>query len=392
MSEPVNKLNVRDEEDFWSWVRSQFSIDRTLTYLSSGAMSATSLAAAQTQQRIIENTNLAPAYVLGVQLQPALEDVRNQLAYAFRCSPEELAFARNSTFGMDQCIFGIPLERGDEVLLSDQEFPAMIRALQQRAEREGIVVRQFPVPVPYQSDEQFCLTLQSNFNARTKLLMLSQVTYTTGQLFPIRRAAALASEHGIPTLVDGAQGFAHFPSSADLLGCQYYVTSLHKWLCAPPTSGFLFVSKPLVLNFFPLMPPKTPMPDNIRKLEQTGAQELASLIAVPDALALERAIGAERKAIRLRNLTLRWIEALQNYPQVHLLTKITDDCPRGMATIHVDGIPSSLLADRLWSNYRILVDTISTPVVDGIRISAQIYTSEQDIGLFISAMREILHT
>ena len=379
-----------EDESFWASIALDFELDPTLVFLNSASMSATSRAAAAIARLTAETTNLAPPYYLGTVLQPSIEVVRSRLAEAFGCDREELAFARNATIGMDQCIFGIPLSRGDEVVITDQEFPAMIRAWEQRAAREGIVVRRVVVPVPYQSDEQFCSALEAELTPLTRLIMLSQVTYTVGQELPVAAVTRIAHARGIAVLVDGAQGFAHFPTSCAALDCDYYVTSLHKWLMSPPTSGFTYVRRELIPALEPLIPPKSPMPDNVRKLEQTGAQGLASIVAVADALAFEAMIGETRKAERLRHLTMTWIAALSEDPRVRLLTTVTPTTPRGIAVVAIDGVDVTAVANQLWADYRILVSTWTSGAQPGLRVSTQVYTRAQDIAAFIAAMRKIL--
>ena len=146
------------------------------------------------------------------------------------------------------------------------------------------------------------------------MLHFCHITNLTGQIFPVRDICRAARERGIRTIVDGAHAFAHFPFKAADLECDLYGTSLHKWLLAPVGTGFLYVRRPLVKTIWPLTPANEKLTDDIRKFEEIGTHPAAAHNAIAEALEFHQAIGAERKAARLRFLKDRWARRLESRP------------------------------------------------------------------------------
>jgi len=283
---------------------------------------------------------------------------------------------------------GTALGKGDEIVLTDHDFPSVTAACEQRAAREGVVVRKVKIPVPYAGADDFCERLLMEITERTRLLVIPHVTSTVGQTLPIARVAAIAEARGIPFYIDGAQSFAHVPTT-DALRASAFGTSLHKWLCAPPGTGFLFVRGDRMEAITPLFAPSRPVA-GARRYEQFGAIDIAPLLAVAEAVAIHEAIGAERKRHRLRALTMRWIGALEDHPRFRLLTRVDEQDPVGIATFAIDEIPPADLAAALRAEHQVLVAALATPVVQGVRVSTNLYTTTREVDRFVDAVRTVM--
>ena len=142
------------DEDFWLQVQQAFTLDRTLINLNNGGVSPSPRVVQEAMRRYLDYSNTAPAYTMWQILEPEIEAVRRRLAASFGCDPEEMAITRNASEALETVQLGIPLERGDEVLTTTQDYPRMLTTWHQRERREGIVVREitFPVPPPSQDD------------------------------------------------------------------------------------------------------------------------------------------------------------------------------------------------------------------------------------------------
>jgi selenocysteine lyase/cysteine desulfurase len=210
----------------------------------------------------------------------------------------------------------------------------------------------------------------------------------TGQILPIADITSMAHRHGIPVLVDGAQTFGHVPCTAADLGCDFFATSLHKWMMGPQGTGMLFVRKNRIADLWSLMPAEADQKDNIRKFEDVGTQPPAPFLALGEALSFHRSIGVARKAARLRYLRDYWLSPLLEHDRVRLQTHCPTAC--ALATIHLDGIDPLDLRNYLWNQHRIRVRPIRHKAVEGIRVSPSLYTTPAELNRFVAVMETII--
>ncbi|HLE71219.1 MAG TPA: aminotransferase class V-fold PLP-dependent enzyme, partial [Vicinamibacteria bacterium] len=304
------------DEDFWFRIRDSFTIDRNSVNLNSGSVSPAPRTVQTAMHQYWDITNMSPSYYVDEMLGPRVEVVRRRLAGAFGCDPEEMAITRNTSESMEIVQLGLDLKRGDEVLTTTQDYPRMLTAWRQREARDGIVVKTVSFPTPPEGPDAIVSSLERAITPRTRVILICHVTYTTGQIFPVKAICAMARERGIETLVDGAHGFAHFPFTRDDLDCDYYATSLHKWLYAPVGTGFLYVRRSRIRDLWPLMAAPLSMRDDIRKFEEIGTHPIAIKGAITEALTFHDGIGAERKAARLQFLRRRWSDRVRDLPGV----------------------------------------------------------------------------
>jgi selenocysteine lyase/cysteine desulfurase len=381
---------VARDEAFWRPVQQAFTVDRSLVHLNNGGVCP---APAMVQHALADHQQYAykvPFYVHRRTLRPQVDHVRRRLAETFGCDAEELALTRNTSEGMEICQLGIDLEPGDEVLTTEHDYPRMVRTWRQRVQREGIVLRQFPLPVPAEDPAGVVALFEDNITTRTRLIMLCHMIDLTGQILPVRDVVAMARRHGIPVLVDGAQTFGHLAFTLDDLGCDYYATSLHKWLMGPPGTGMLFVRRDRIPDLWPLMPPEETPDDDIRKFEDVGTQSWAGVLAVAEALTFHHGIGAARKEARLRYLRDYWVHRLLVHDRVRLHTSLKPSCSCCLTTVEVDGIDSQALRDYLWEQHRIIVRPIHHPAVRGIRVSPSLYTTLDELDRFVEVMESVI--
>ncbi|HEU4800919.1 MAG TPA: aminotransferase class V-fold PLP-dependent enzyme, partial [Gemmatimonadales bacterium] len=302
--------DLADDESYWSTIQRAFDADRTMVNLNNGGVSPSPSHVLEAMIRDLRFTNELPVEHMWRVLEPRLESVRRDVAREFGCDPEELAITRNASEALENMIFGLDLEPGDEVIVSNQNYPRMLTSWDQRVRRDGIVVKSISFPLPPESRQQVVDRFAEAITPRTRVIEVTHITNLSGQILPVRELVDLARPRGIEVFVDGAHAFAHFPFTRDELGCDYYGTSLHKWLLAPIGTGFLYVRREKIGKLWPQMAAPTEMTNNIRKYEEIGTHPAANHNAISAALAFHRAIGAERKVTRLRYLRDRWAKRL----------------------------------------------------------------------------------
>ena len=382
---------VAEDESYWSLIQRAFDADRTMINLNNGGVCPTPSHVLEAMIRDLRFSNELPAEHMWRVLEPRIESVRRDLAREFGCSPEEMAITRGASEALEIAILGLDLKRGDEVVISNQNYPRMITTWQQRVRREGIVLKQvaFKVPPPSQSyiAEQFI----SAVTPRTRVIELPHITNLTGQILPVRQIVDFAKPRGIEVIVDGAHAFAHFPFTRDELGADYYGTSLHKWLLAPVGTGFLYVKKEKQKKLWPLMPAAETQDEDIRKYEEIGTHPAANHNAISAALAFHRGIGADRKIARLRYLRDRWAKRLMSESdRVKLLTPLDSEYAGAIGLMSVDGLDFGKLGSWLVLKHRIVNTPIDHPEFKGIRVTPNVYTTVDEIDTFSDKVLEAI--
>jgi isopenicillin-N epimerase len=378
------------DESFWFEIQQAFTIDRSVINLNNAGVSPSPAMVQAAQKRHFDFSNsMPPPVALWEVLEPQRETVRQRLARTFGAGGEEIALVRNASEGLEICQLGFDLRRGDEILTSNQDYPRMITSFEQRSRREGIVLKQFSLPVPAEDDEEIVDLFRRNITPKTKLILVCHMINLTGQILPVKRVVELGRERGIPVIVDGAQSFAHFDFDHADLGCDYFATSLHKWLFAPHGTGMLYVKREKIRDLWPLMAAPATMADDIRKFEEIGTHPAAQNLAIAEALTFHEGIGAQRKAARLRHLRDRWALRLARHDRMRLHTSLKPGKACGIANVEIVGVDTRKLADHLWKRQHILVTPIVHPEFSGVRISPSVYTTAEEIDRFSEAMESI---
>ena len=404
---------VASDEDLWREIRHAYVRDPKLINLNNGGVAPAPTLVLDAEIEAIRYSNLLPAVRMWTDLEPKIEDTRKKIAALWGADPESIAITRNASESLQIAQFGLDLKRGDEILITSQDYPRMITTWQQRERREGIVMRQVDFDVPVKRPEDLVAVYERNITPRTKVIHVSQVCFMTGQIFPIKEICALARQRGVTSIVDGAHAFAHVPFKfANLPGggedgrnsvdCDFYGASLHKWLSAPIGTGVLYVRRDRIAKHWALMAAPPSMDNNIRKFEEIGTHPAAMHNGIQQALAFYEQIGAERKFARLRYLKQRYAERLAKMQGVTVLVGLAPELSGAFSTVQFDGVDAGKLASTLLSQYNIVVVPISGPPLNGqagakpqftgLRISPNVYTSVEEIDQFCDAVEKIVPT
>lgn len=378
---------VADDEDFWFTVRQAFTVDRNNINLNNGSVAPSPKSVQQAQLDYLAMTNMSPSYYVDETLYPAFDVVRGRLAARFGCDAEELALTRNTTEALEIVQFGMPLERGDEILTTTQDYPSMTSAWRQRERRDGVVLRMISFPSPPPSVDDLVARVERAITPKTKVIHISHVYFTTGQIFPVQRICRMARARGIEVIVDGGHSYAQFPFTRDELDCDYFGTSLHKWLSAPVGTGFLYVRKEKIPKIWSLFASPPEMAANIRKFEGIGTFPVHIRNPITEAVDFWESIGPERKAARLRLLRRRWVNAVRELPKVKILTPDDDAQSCALGALSLDGVTGPQLTDWLMKRHRVHVRPREVSgEFSAIRVTPNVYTTLQEIDVFARAM------
>jgi len=387
---------VAKDEFYWREIQLAFKLDRSLINLNNGFTAPCPRVVLESVWRYMDMINMLPIHYQG-QIANNIQTIRRRMAMEFGCEPEELALTRGASESLQIVQNGIDLKAGDEVVTTEQDYPRMLTTWDQRMRREGIKVTRLQFPVPTTQDDLY-RRFESAITPKTKVFHFCHTTNLTAQMFPVQRLSRLARSKGIVTIVDGAHALGQFPFKLRDLECDAYGVSLHKWLLAPIGNGCLYVRREMIPRFWPLQAAPEQQDNDIRKFEAIGTHPWAIRAALGEALAFHQAVGGERKAARLRYLTLRWANALKVHPRIKILSNLGEPPEAwAVAAVNIDGIDVRDLARFLMDKYRI----IAVPLVGGappnavfdyqaLRVSPNIYTTLEEIDTFVEAMEDAL--
>ena len=378
------------DEDFWFQIQHAFTVDRTIINLNNGGVSPSPRIVQEALRRHYEYANEAPSRHLWNVQDPQVETVRERLAETFGCGTDEMAITRNASESLEICIYGMDLKAGDEVVACELDYPRMLNTYRQREVREGIKLNLVPIKTPIQHGQEVVEAYRQAITPRTKVMLCSHVVFVTGQIMPVRELCRLGRAHGIPVVVDGAHAFAHMAFQRDDLECEFYGTSLHKWLTAAHGTGFLYVHKDRIADLWPLMAAVKPQSDSIRKFEEIGTHPAANRMSIAEALLIYDAIGPQRKEARMRYLRDRWARRIADNPRVSFAARLEPPHTCGFVTFAIDGVEPQELAQHLWAAHRIVVVPIEYGNVKGVRVSPNTYTSIDEIDLFSRAIEAVI--
>jgi isopenicillin-N epimerase len=376
-------LSLAEDESYWGEIRRAFTLDDTLINLNNGWSSPAPAVALEQMIRDMRFSNELPVEHMARLLEPRIESVREGLAKEFGADSEEIAITRNASEANLTVIFGMPLKRGDEVIVTTQNYPRMLNGWRQRVARDGIVLKEIKLDTPPKSDEDVVRAFEGAITPNTRAIEVMHISFMTGYIAPVRKIVDMARKHDVQVLVDGAHAFAHFPFNRDQLDCDYYGVSLHKWLHAPIGSGLLYVRRDKIKSVWPMYAQGAGQEADIRKYEEIGTHPVAIHNAVAVSLAFHRSIGAERKIARLRLLRDRWAKRLMaESDRVHLLTALGPTANGAIATFNIDGVDMGKLNGWLWANHKISTAGLNHAEFQGMRITPNVYTSLDEIDKF----------
>lgn len=321
---------------------------------------------------------------------PELEPIRAGLAQLLGADPEEVAITRNATESLHAILLGLPLQKGDEVLTTTLDYWAMIDALEQRRDRDGIAIRKIQIPVPCSDLSQITRLFEQAITRRTRLILISHPINLNGQLLPVREICRMAHARNIEVVVDAAQSFALKQFKIGDLECDYLGTSLHKWLHAPKGSGLLYLRRSHIPKLWPLFASgSTRKKEDIRKFELYGTWP-DTLLAIGEAIRFHNSLGPAAKEARHREMTRYWLDAVRDLSRLRLYTPTGNELSCGITCIGLDGMPASTLRKRLLDQHRILTMDVSrrTKEFDGVRISPSLATIRAELDALINAIRK----
>jgi selenocysteine lyase/cysteine desulfurase len=380
---------VARDEDFWFNIREAFTVDRTLINLNNGGVSPAPIVVQQAVERYNQLANEGPSYYMWRILDQGREPLREKLAKLAGAQPGEVAINRNSTEALNTVIYGLPLKSGDEVIGTKQDYPNMIQAYRQRAERDGIVYKQISFDFPIEDDSQIVRAYEEAITPRTRLIHVTHMINWVGQIMPVAKIADMAHARGIEVIADCAHSFGLMDFKIPDLHCDYFGASLHKFLSAPIGTGMLWIKSDKIEKIWPLVCNSTPHSADIRKFETLGTRSFALEQGIGEAINFHEGIGSKRKEARIGYLKNYWASRVQSIPKVKLHTSLNLRYSCAICGVSVDGMTPSELENALFNQYKIHTVGIVWENISCVRVTPHVYTTIEDLNKLVRAIGEI---
>jgi selenocysteine lyase/cysteine desulfurase len=377
------------DEDYWSIIQNSFTVTRGIVNLNNGGVSPSPRIVTEALVRYIWQQEDATAYTMWQLLEPQSETIRTGLAEMFQCDREEIAITRNASESLEILLNGLDFKPGDEILSTTQDYPRMLTTLRQRERREGLVLKLVQIPIPPKNLNEIVAAFEKGITPKTKLILISHQINLTGQITPVKAVCDMARAKGIETIVDGAHSYAQFEFTQKDLGCDYFGTSLHKWLYAPKGTGMLYVKRDKIAKLWPLMAAESTQANDIRKFEEVGTHSAAPRLAIGEAMLFHNGIGPKRKEARLRFLSRYWMNRLKDVPKIGFNTSFDPNQSCAIANVKVEGIEPRAIGSYLFAKHKIFTTPIVHEEFKGIRITPNVYTTLGELDRFGDLMEQI---
>ena len=391
--EGISPNDIATEEDFWYYIQQSFTGSPGLINLNNGGVSPAPIPVQEAVKRYYDYSNEAPSYYMWRILDQGREPLRKNLAKLAGCEAEEIAINRNSSEGLETVIFGLQLKAGDEVVAAKQDYPNMVNAYNQRQKRDGIKMVWVNLELPSEDENYLAEQYIKAFTPKTKLVHITHIINWNGQILPVRKIADEAHKRGIEVVVDGAHSFAHFSFRIPDLGCDYFASSLHKWLYAPIGSGMMYVKKEKIKNIYPLFATNDdPLKNDIRKFENLGTRPFFIEQAIGKALEFHEMIGSERKEKRLWYLKNYWMEKVKDVPKVKINTSLNSKWGCAIGNVAIEGKKPADLETFLFDKYKIHTVSIEWENIHGVRITPNVYTTTGNLDLLVEGITSFAKT
>lgn len=385
----VSATALAADDSFWKNIRNQYILKPDYINLENGFYNFIPQPTLEKYIEHIRHINFHGSHYMRTVQRDNKKRMAAKLAEVAGCSPDELIITRNTTESLDLIIAGQDWKAGDEALMAIQDYGAMLDMFDQVSRRYGVVLNKVSIPNLPASDEEIVSLYEKAITPRTKLLMIPHMVNITGQILPVRKICDMAHSKGVEVMVDGAHAFAHIQYKINDLRCDYYGTSLHKWLSVPLGAGFLYVKKDKIAKVWPLIGDGNKDLDDIRRLNHVGTHPSATDLTVEDAIDFYNMIGAERKEKRLRYIQQYWTSRVKNVPKIIINTPTDDKRSCGIANVGIDGMTPADLAKRLMDEHKIFTVAIDTANVHGCRITPNVYTTLEELDAFVAALKKL---
>ena len=384
--------NTKSDEELWTTVRSHYTLKDDYINLESGYYSIIPNPVLEHFIKHVKHVNIEGSYYMRNDLNKNKDRVISELAKLVGSTSDQIGITRNATESLDLVISGFQWERGDEAIYAKQDYGTMKEMFEQISSRYGVKTKIVSVPNHPKNDEEIVSIYESQITDNTKLIMICHMINITGQILPVKKICEMAHSYGVEVMVDGAHCVGHFDFSIDEFNCDYYGSSLHKWLATPLGAGLLYVNKKNTHKIWPLLANGNTNKKDIKRLNHIGTHPVHTDLAISNSIDYTNWIGIKKKEKRMRYLQRYWSDKLRTIENVIVNTPEDLNRSCGIGNVGLSNMSPSQMSNVLFEKYKIFTVAIDYANVKGCRISPNIFTTTNELDQFISAVKEMANT
>ena len=387
-----NKFNLtpfKTEDDLWKTVRGHYSLKPDYINLENGYYNIIPNPTLYKYIEHVKTINFEGSYYMRNSLEDDNLKLRKRISNWLSCDKKNIIITRNTTESLDLIIGGYPWEKGDEAIYAEQDYGSMKLMFEQVSKRYNIKTKIISIPNHPASDEEIVSLYENQITKKTRLIMVCHMINITGQILPIKKICEMAHSYGVEVMVDGAHCVGHFDFSIKDLNCDFYGSSLHKWLSAPLGAGLLYIKEKHISKIWPLLAGHSTGFNGIKRLNHLGTNPVHVHLAINDALDYIDWVGIKRKEKRLKELQNHWIQNLKNIPNIEINTPLPFTKSFGIGNVGIKNMPPKIMAEKLLKEFKIFTVAINYANVKGCRITPNIYNSIDEIEIFIDAIKKL---
>ena len=376
-----------DGEAFWAKVRDEFVMPADLAMFNAANLCPSSRRVIDSLSKYTREVDVDPSPANRAKLGPAREASRAAIAASLRVTPEEIVITRNTSEANNLVSSGLDLKAGDEILLFADNHPSNLNAWREKSTRAGFVVKMLENPNPHPGPDFYVDQVTKALTPRTKLLSMTHVTSTVGDVMPVAELCTLARERGVLTLVDGAQSFGVLDVDLSRLQPDFYSGSAHKWPCGPRETGVLYVRQSAQERLAPTVVSLYGGAVGVsRRLEANGQRDEAAMIAFGEAMVLQKEVGTARIEARARALSKALADGLRKIDGVKVWTSADPARSANIVSFQPASLDVRRLYTALYEKDRIICATRGGTDRPGLRFSPHFYNTMAEIERTVGAL------
>lgn len=388
---PLPRTPAEPDEKFWKEVRARFLLPPDLAFLNAANICPTSLPVVEALEKNTRFLDANPSSASRAKLTEGREESRNFVANALHVMPEEIVITRNTSEANNIVSSGLQLGPGDEVIVFGDNHPSNLNAWREKAKRFGFAIVEVPVVNPHPGTDFYMDAFTRALTVRTRVLAVTHVTNTIGDMLPVVELCRLARARGVLSLVDGAQSFGVLDINLGEMGADFYSGSVHKWPCGPKETGVLYVNRAVHDRVSPSVVSLYPGAVGIsRKLEAYGQRDEAALATLGVAVKFQNDIGRAAIEQRARQLAQRLMSELQRIDGVSLWTNPDPTRSAAILVFKPRTLDPRRFASTLYEKERVVCATGGGTSRPGVRFSPHFYNTMDEIDRTIEAVKTFM--
>ena len=385
--------NGATSEAFWKTVREQFVMPPDLGVLNAANLCPSSRPVLEALKRETDSVDRDPSGQNRARLSGEKENTRKALAEFLRVTPEEIVITRNTSEANNMVSSGIDLKPGDEVVVFHDNHPSNLVAWQEKAKRWGFTVIEIQQVNPHPGMEYYVDAYTKAITSKTKIVTMTHLTSSVGDLFPAKEICRVARERGVLSHLDGAQSFGLLDVNLADIQPDFYSGSAHKWPCGARECGVLYINARAQKQIWPSIYSAYPGAVGISKtFESFGQRDEATMIALREALQFQTTVGRAAIEQRSRSLAQQLIAGLSKLPDVKVWTSSNPALNGAVVSFLPGSLNPPRLGQALYEKDKLGLAGRGLGDRGGLRASPHFYNTPEEVDRLVSAVGRYLKT